>query len=79
MLIHVGFVNSYELISPVISVIMDTSFKAGEENDGYLYFPKTLVLPVYPARAVRYFLTVLTAGILWPQTFRYFSRLGVKR
>ena len=30
----------------------------------------------YPARAVRYFLIVVAAGILWPVTFRWFERLG---
>ena len=30
------------------------------------------------ARAVRYFLVVLTAGLLWPMTFRWFSKIGVK-
>ena len=30
------------------------------------------------ARAVRYFLIVLTAGTLWPLTFNWFSRLGRK-
>ena len=28
------------------------------------------------ARAVRYFLIVLVAGILWPLTFRWFGKLG---
>lgn len=36
------------------------------------------ILPVYPARAVRYFLVVLTAGLLWPLTFRFFAELGEK-
>ncbi len=27
-------------------------------------------------RAVRYFLTVVTAGILWPMTFKWFSKMG---
>lgn len=31
------------------------------------------------ARAVRYFLIVLTAGGLWPMTFRWFSGLGEKK
>ena len=31
-----------------------------------------------PARAVRYFLIVITAGVLWPMTFRWFSKLGSK-
>ena len=37
-----------------------------------------LVLPVYPARAVRYCLIVITAGVVWPLTFRWFSKLGRK-
>lgn len=31
------------------------------------------------ARAVRYFLIVAAAGILWPMTFRWFSKMGVKK
>lgn len=31
------------------------------------------------ARAVRYFLIVLTAGLLWPMTFQWFSKLGDKK
>lgn len=31
------------------------------------------------ARAVRYFLIVLTAGLLWPMTFRWFSKIGAKK
>ncbi len=41
--------------------------------------PLELILPQYPARAVRYFLIVLTAGVLWPMSFSYFSKLGVKK
>lgn len=40
--------------------------------------PLELLLPVYPARAVRYFLIVVTAGTVWPLSFRYLSRLGSK-
>lgn len=40
--------------------------------------PLELLLPVLPARAVRYFLIVVWAGIGWPSTFRYFAKLGVK-
>ena len=32
----------------------------------------------YTARAIRYFLIVVAAGFLWPMTFRWFSKLGVK-
>ena len=31
------------------------------------------------ARAVRYFLIVVVAGLVWPMTFRWFSELGVKK
>ena len=41
--------------------------------------PLELVLSVYPARAVRYFLIVLVAGSIWPMSFRWFSKLGVKK
>ena len=33
----------------------------------------------YSARMVRYFLIVLVAGLLWPMSFRYFTRLGGKK
>lgn len=32
-----------------------------------------------PARAVRYFLIVVTAGLIWPLSFRFFAKLGRKR
>ena len=41
--------------------------------------PLEAILPVYPARAVRYFLIVLWAGIGWPASFGFFSKLGVKK
>lgn len=35
-------------------------------------------LPAMPARAVRYCLIVLVAGIVWPLTFKWFAKLGRK-
>lgn len=35
-------------------------------------------LPTMPARAVRYCLIVLVAGIVWPLTFKWFAKLGKK-
>lgn len=40
--------------------------------------PLNALFSEYPGRAVRYFLIVLVAGILWPLTFRWFSTLGKK-
>jgi hypothetical protein len=33
----------------------------------------------YIAYAIRYFLTVLFAGAVWPLTFKWFAKLGVKK
>ena len=40
--------------------------------------PLEAVMPLYTARSARYFLIVVTAGFLWPMSFRWFSRLGGK-
>lgn len=40
--------------------------------------PLEAVFGLYPGRAVRYFLIVVTAGVLWPMSFRWFSKLGGK-
>lgn len=37
--------------------------------------PLEAVFGVLPGRAVRYFLIVLFAGIVWPLTFRYFAKI----
>lgn len=37
-----------------------------------------LILPQMPARAVRYCLIVVVAGIVWPLTFKWFAKLGRK-
>ena len=41
--------------------------------------PLELAMDVYVARAVRYFLIVIAAGLVWPMSFKYFSKLGVKK
>lgn len=41
--------------------------------------PLASLLGQYPGRAVRYFLIVLFAGVVWPLTFRWFSSLGQKK
>lgn len=37
-----------------------------------------LIMPEMPARAVRYCLIVVVAGIVWPLTFKWFAKLGRK-
>ena len=43
---------------------------------GGLKAPLEAVFGELFGRGVRYFLVVLVAGILWPMTFRWFSKLG---
>lgn len=40
--------------------------------------PLEALIPVYPARSVRYFLIVIAAGIVWPATFKWFGKIGKK-
>lgn len=40
---------------------------------------ESLTGDVMTARAVRYFLIVVTAGMLWPMTFHWFGKLGEKK
>ena len=61
-----------QIIKIVAGLLLVLAVKEG------LRAPLEMVLPVYPARAVRYFLIVLTAGILWPMSFKYLSKIGVK-
>ena len=41
--------------------------------------PLNAVLGESVGRTIRYFLIVVTAGILWPLSFRFFGRLGTKK
>jgi uncharacterized membrane protein YjdF len=43
-----------------------------------LKLPLQLLFQEKVARVIRYFFVVLTAGTLWPLTFRWFSGLGRK-
>lgn len=40
---------------------------------------ESLIGNEFAARSVRYFLMVIVAGMLWPLTFKFFSRLGSKK
>ena len=46
---------------------------------GGLKAPLAAIMPELAARSVRYFLVVVTAGLLWPLTFRWFAGLGRKQ
>ena len=61
-----------QLLKVILGLAVVLAVKEG------LRAPLELVLPVLSARMVRYFLVVLTAGLLWPMTFPFFSKLGRK-
>lgn len=62
-----------QFVKAIIGLLLVLAVKEG------LRTPLELILPVYPARAVRYFLVVIMAGIIWPCSFRKLSTLGVKK
>ena len=61
-----------QILKVVLGLLLVLAVKEG------LRAPLEFLLPVYPARAVRYFLVVIMAGIIWPMSFRYLSKLGAK-
>ncbi len=62
-----------QILKVVLGLLLVLAVKEG------LRAPLELLLPVYPARAVRYFLVVIMAGIIWPMSFQHLSKLGVKK
>ena len=62
-----------QILKVVLGLLLVLAVKEG------LRAPLELLLPVYTARALRYFLIVITAGILWPMSFRYLSKFGEKK
>lgn len=61
-----------QIIKVVVGLLLVLAVKEG------LRAPLELLLPVYPARAVRYFLIVIMAGAVWPLSFRRLSMIGKK-
>lgn len=61
-----------QIIKVIVGLLLVLDVKEG------LREPLELILPAYPARAVRYFLIVVVAGCIWPMSFGYWSKLGRK-
>ena len=61
-----------QIMKVVVGFLLVLAVKEG------LRAPLELLLPLYSARAVRYFLIVITGGIIWPMTFAKLSKLGKK-
>lgn len=61
-----------QILKVVGGLLVVLAVKAG------LKIPLEAALPELTARAIRYFLVVIAAGLLWPATFRWFEKLGRK-
>lgn len=61
-----------QILKAVVGLVAVLAVKEG------LRSPLEAIMPTYPARAVRYFLIVVVAGIVLPLTFKWFSKLGKK-
>ncbi len=61
-----------QILKVVVGLLLVLAVKSG------LKAPLEAAFGAYPGRAVRYFLIVVVAGVLWPLTFKWFSKLGKK-
>ena len=59
-----------QIIKTVLGLILIVGVRAG------LKAPLQVIMPEFPATAVRYFIMVLFAGAVWPLTFPWFAKLG---
>lgn len=60
----------------IVKVVVGLGLVLGVKEG--LRAPLEFLMPAYPARAVRYFLIVITAGAIWPMSFAKLSKLGKK-
>lgn len=61
-----------QIIKVAIGLALVLAVKSGLKS------PLEAIFGVMTGRAVRYFLIVIVAGIVWPLTFKWFARLGNK-
>ena len=61
-----------QLLKVVLGLLVVLAVKSGTKELLNMLFGESI------GRAVRYFLIVLTAGVLWPLSFQWFSKLGNK-
>ena len=62
-----------QILKVVLGLLIVLAVKSG------LKAPLNLQFGEFIGRTARYFLIVVVAGTLWPLTFKWFSKLGVKR
>ena len=63
-----------QIIKVLLGLVVVLAVKEGMRSTLEAIFAGHLI-----ARAVRYFLIVVVAGLVWPLTFRFFEKLGNKR
>ena len=72
---YVNFTTRAVWWAQILKVVLGLALVLGIK-EGLRYPLEHLIGAVYPARAVRYFLLVVAAGLFWPMTFRWFYKLG---
>lgn len=63
-----------QILKAVLGLLVVLAVKEGLRSPLEVLFGHVLI-----ARMVRYFLIVVVAGVVWPVTFRFFSKLGKKK
>ena len=61
-----------QILKVLVGLLIVLAVKSGLKE------PLNLLLGESAGRAGRYFLIVVVAGVLWPLSFRWFAKLGVK-
>ena len=61
-----------QIIKVILGVALVLAVKSG------LKTPLNMLAGEYIGRAIRYFLMVIVAGILWPLSFQFFAKIGDK-
>ena len=65
-----------QVLKAILGLVVVLAVKEGRKSPLEALFGAS---GVYTARAVRYFLIVVVAGVLWPMSFRWFGKLGTKK
>ena len=75
---HINFTTDAvwwaQILKAVLGLLVVLAVKEGLRSPLEVLFGHVLI-----ARMVRYFLIVVVAGVVWPVTFRFFSKLGKKK
>lgn len=73
---HLHFETGAKWYAQILKIVLGAAVVLGVKS--VLKAPLHAILPDHLGDLIRYFTVAVTAGILWPMTFPYFSKLGAK-